>query len=369
MSPTLRSARMASGRPLVALAGLLACWVAARIALWQVPAPPTAYRLPPASLFRTAPQPRPPSALLVERRAPLIKPRLVATLLANSARTRDNGPSQSNFEALNAFPVKVRDPLPVFEERAIQPEGARPPRLGETGSSPSAVSAGDVSLPARALPARRWSGDAWVALRDGGGLFGGEVFGPTYGASQAGAVLRYDLVPGARHRPAAYTRAVQALGAARDTDLAAGISVRLLPGLPLTAHAEARASRRAGAVTVRPAAFVTAGIDDVPLPLGIRGRGYVQGGYLGGPDATAFADGSGVAERKLLSRGKTMLGAGAGVWGGAQRGAARFDLGPSASLRFPLGEGSARLTLDYRLRAAGQAAPASGAALTLAAGF
>jgi hypothetical protein len=52
------------------------------------------------------------------------------------------------------------------------------------------------------------------------------------------------------------------------------------------------------------------------------------------------------------------------------RGAARLgDIGPSASLRFPLDGGSARLAIDYRHRIAGNAAPASGVALTLSAGF
>lgn len=192
---------------------------------------------------------------------------------------------------------------------------------------------------------------------------------PVYGASQAGAVLRYELVPGSRHRPTAYARAVQALVGGRESDFAAGFAARPLAGVPLAAHVEARLTRRGEAVDIRPAAFVTTGFDEAPLPLGMRARGYAQAGYVGGRDATGFADGSVVAERRLLGRGETELGAGAGLWGGAQRGAARLDLGPSASLRFPLGGGTVRIGVDYRLRVAGNAEPASGAALTLSAGF
>lgn len=63
------------------------------------------------------------------------------------------------------------------------------------------------------------------------------------------------------------------------------------------------------------------------------------------------------------------LRAGAGVWGGAQKGSARLDVGSSASMNVKLGAVSARLAVDYRLRAAGDAEPGSGAAFTLTTGF
>ena len=120
---------------------------------------------------------------------------------------------------------------------------------------------------------------------------------------------------------------------------------------------------------LRPAAFVSGGLEDAPLAADITMRGYAQAGYVAGRDATAFADGSLIAEKPLWRDRNAVLTAGAGAWGGAQRGAARLDLGPTASLRFRLGETSARLSADYRLRVGGNAEPASGAALTLSAGF
>lgn len=145
--------------------------------------------------------------------------------------------------------------------------------------------------------------------------------------------------------------------------------MRPLAGLPVTAHGEARLARRGAKLEVRPAAFVSGGFDDAPLAAGITTRGYAQAGYVGGRDATAFADGSLVAEKPLWRERENALSTGAGLWAGAQRGASRLDLGPSASLRFRLGEGSARISVDYRQRIAGNAEPASGAALTLSAGF
>jgi hypothetical protein len=215
----------------------------------------------------------------------------------------------------------------------------------------------------------RWSSDVWLAIREGGAtLLGSGSFAPAYGASQAGAVLRYRLAPASRYAPAVYARVVHALDR-REGDLAAGIAARVAAGAPVTAHVEARARRRGERVDIGPAAFIAAGLDEAVLPFGVRARGYAQGGYVGGRDATAFADGSLVAEREALRKGELAADLGLGLWGGAQRRASRLDIGPSASVRFPLGDGSGRLAVDYRVRVAGNATPASGAALTLSAGF
>lgn len=238
-----------------------------------------------------------------------------------------------------------------------------------TGQPPaSAPPSSGFSLPG---PGRsRWSADAWLAWHSGShskGPFGSVT--PVYGASQAGALLRYDLAPASRNRPAAYIRGVGALAPVREQDLAVGLAARPIAGLPFTAHGEMRLSRRQGGTVLRPAAFVSGGLEDATLAAGVTARGYAQAGYVGGRDATAFADGSVIAEKPLWRDRGTTLTAGAGTWGGAQRGAARLDIGPSASLRFRLGEGIARLSADYRVRVAGNAEPAAGAALTLAAGF
>ena len=193
--------------------------------------------------------------------------------------------------------------------------------------------------------------------------------GPAYGGSQAGAVLRYALLPASPHDPGVYARILSALGTPHHSDLAAGVSARLLPGAPLIAHVEARATRSGGEVHLRPAAFLSGGMDSAPIARGFTASGYAQAGYVGGRDATLFADGSLIAERAMWRRDDSALSVGAGLWGGAQRGAARLDLGPRATFRFRLGEGAARVALDYRLRVAGDGQPPSSVAVTLAAGF
>lgn len=61
---------------------------------------------------------------------------------------------------------------------------------------------------------------------------------------------------------------------------------------------------------------------------------------------------------------------GAGVWAGGQNGAVRLDIGPRVSIPLNLGKSvSSRIAIDWRMRVAGNASPASGPALTIASSF
>lgn len=215
-----------------------------------------------------------------------------------------------------------------------------------------------------------WRIDAWLLLREGGTstLIGG-ARPASYGASQAGAVIAYRLAPSSKHDPAIYARASKALVTAGEAEAALGMRAKPVGGLPVTVHAELRATEYAGRVRLRPAAFVSTGIDDAPVPLGLEASGYAQAGYVAGDFATAFADGRIDLTRDVADNDFTSLSAGVGAWGGAQRGAARVDIGPTLKLDFGLGDGQARLAADYRFRVAGNAEPSSGAAITLSAGF
>lgn len=230
-----------------------------------------------------------------------------------------------------------------------------------------------------AAPALRWSADGWILWRQGGngypslpgaGLSARSGTGGAYGASQAGIVVRYRLAPGSPLRPVLYARGTSALRAPHGEELAAGIALRPVQGVPAAINAELRATRRAdGMVALRPAAGVVSEFPPLPLPLGLRSEAYLAAGYVGGRDATAFVDGQLRVEARLAAAGPVELRAGGGAWGGAQRGAHRLDLGPAVTLALPLGPAGARLSADWRFRVAGAAAPGNGAALTLSAGF
>ncbi|HET9629190.1 MAG TPA: hypothetical protein VFP14_06865 [Novosphingobium sp.] len=379
------------GQPLVVLAVLLTGWVGARALAWNLlpdepdivavagldqqaltpppiralsvgaagttrnrvaavhasvqPAPPLAPApgaLPPMwqdQPLRPVPPPRADFALIPLAEAPVVRPGV-------EQRMATAGGHQLLWLAAAAM-------LPLPADVAARVDGARAP---VTSIAP--------------LP--RWSADGWLFLRRGGSVatFPRLSGGGTYGASQAGAVLRYRIAPADPHRPALYLRGAGALNGTREQEVALGLAARPLAGVPVAAMAELRATRNAQGLSARPALALVTELPPQRLPLGFTGEAYVQGGYVGGRFATAFIDGLARAERNFATVEGAEVHAGGGIWGARQRGAARLDVGPVASVRLRLGDtASARLEADWRFRVAGGASPGSGPALTLSAGF
>ena len=148
-----------------------------------------------------------------------------------------------------------------------------------------------------------------------------------------------------------------------------GFSFRPIPGLPVRLMTEGRVTRTSSGTIIRPAAALVSELPPARLPLGTRAEAYLQAGYVGGRGATAFVDGQARLEKPLVRASSFELRAGGGVWGGAQRGASRLDVGPTATVSFHVGPVGTRLSADYRWRVAGNAAPGSGPVVTLSAGF
>jgi len=218
------------------------------------------------------------------------------------------------------------------------------------------------------VPAKRWSGDAWLLLRE-------DTTTPitsgrgSYGQSQVGAVLRYRIAPSSGHRPAAFVRASTALVEAGKPEVAAGLAARPVPRVPVALAAEARVSELHDGTAVRSAVFGYSEFPPLDLPAGVRGEAYVQGGYVGGRYSSAFVDGQVRVDRAIARLGPAELRAGGGAWGGAQEGAKRFDIGPAATIAVALGGAPLRMSADWRFRVAGDANPSSGPALTVSTGF
>lgn len=382
------------GQPLVVFSALLGGWLLLRVLLWETPfsqvrpSYPLAETPPASAVVAPPPANAPASASAAPSYAVPTAPRVPAPYGASPP-----GP----LEAAAPAPLPLLF-LAAFARFDLRPQAApaRAPAMRIVGQhwllaaafshlelppeivayfegANSTLAAGDRPLLGRIAPARepanRWSGDAWLLWR--GDSAGPVVSGsPSYGRSQAGAVLRYRLAPSSGHRPAAYVRAGRALSGASETEIAAGFAARPLPGLPLSVAAEMRALGGAAGREVRPAVFAVTELPTVRLPFGLRGEAYAQGGYVGGDYATAFVDGQARIDARVLRLGDgAELRAGAAAWGGAQKRAARLDLGPSAALTFRIGKTRTRLAVDYRLRVSGDAEPDSGPALTFSAGF
>ena len=245
------------------------------------------------------------------------------------------------------------------------------PRLAQSDDvapqpvAPARPSAVDTAL----ASVRRWSADAWVLVREGGSGRASAAEQPSYGRSQAGAVLRYRLAPSSAHAPQAYARVNSAIERPRDAELAGGLSARPFPRVPVRVAAEVRVIDAEGGADVRPAAYVITEFPPLDLPLGARGEVYAQAGYVGGDFGTPFIDGQARVTRDFARIGRATVSAGAAAWGGAQKDASRLDVGPTAAVSFSIGEVFSRLSIDYRVRVAGDAEPASGPVLTLSTGF
>lgn len=165
-------------------------------------------------------------------------------------------------------------------------------------------------------------------------------------------------------------RTTSTLGVMRDSAAALGFSARPLAHVPVMTAVEGRLTQAGGGNVIQPIAMAVTELPPIALPLNLRAEAYAQGGYVGGKYATPFADGQLRIDHGLFQLGPVETRLGGGAWGGIQKGASRLDVGPSATLAFPLGgQTYGRLAFDWRFRVAGDAAPGSGPAVTLSAGF
>ena len=383
------------GRPVVAMVVVLAVWVSLRLAFWQSPLllQEVSSELTLADPGETLAAYSAAGAEVWERRArlerdfqPLVTIKL-AKLSKGGARewvadagTEPNGlatetalgPSRSAALAVPGG-VGCNEFLRASNDRCSAPSPQRGEILRADRQATALASAAAMADPVFApMPsaASRWLASSWLFWRDDS--LGGRqaATSPNYGRSQAGAVLAYQLAPESMHRPQGYVRATTALEGPRERDLAAGVSARPLHDVPLRFAAEGRLSLRDGASELRPAAFVVTELAPFALPAQMMGEVYAQAGWVGGEFATGFVDAQMRLTRALAQSHGFALSAGGGAWAGAQKGTRRVDVGPSVSASFRVGdEVYGRLSADYRVRVAGNAAPASGPALTLSAGF
>lgn len=389
------------GQPILMLVAVLGSWVAARAAMWhpelgdsppppgedadaspQANAPRKVAALArvvrevqaeetssaPAQFSATIPADRTASLELAAAReieAATAIPDPQAQLL-----TAEKSPSRDWAEAA---PVSGQGDNPAFAAQAsFDPSDVSGPNAGAQFQTAAFAAApfppATPSAPGSVPRKSRWSGDFWLLLREDTTTAVTSGRG-SYGQSQVGAVLRFDLLPSSDYRPTAYLRASQALAGADESEVAAGLAARPIPSVPITLAAELRTSIVNGDVELRPAAFAYTELAPCDLPLGFTAEAYVQAGYVGGDFATAFADGQLRAEREVVRLGPATLSAGGGSWGGAQKGAERLDIGPAMTFKIDAGAAAARLSLDWRFRVAGDAEPSSGPALTISAGF
>lgn len=349
------------GQPLLALGFLFAGWTVLRIALWEAP-------------------PRLAFAHNV--------PSVPATTSATSQHALPSNPAQTLARARHRRPGTLRE---VHEPAPPAPQAMPWPQAIVQASILNPAHA--LAIPPRRQPARRkppedefyeplvekddprWSGENWVLMRAGSGDAAQAPGAASYGASQAGAIVRYRLGRGEVGSSYAYLRTSLAINApGQDREVALGFGMRPMRKLPLRVLVEARLQdTKASPMQVRPVATVITELPWQRLPLGFRAEAYGQAGYAGGRAATPFFDAQALLDRLLrgMVPRNNDLRVGAGVWAGGQEGAVRLDAGPRLSFRVDPGRlaGPSRVALDWRFRLAGNARPDSGPAITVTSAF
>lgn len=342
--------------------------------------------LPGAEIFQIDPSEAKPPPLIATQ-FPAIEPLAPATADAASADLRYAGfsypdrPSEQRTIVLpvyyaptahaapSAAPTRIANLLPepraqFFSAIPVLDEWPLS-RIAATSMPPLQSR---VVTPAQSVPAALKKGGidrlqltAWALLRaQSAGIAGSQSLasGGSLGASQAGARLTYNFT----RQLAATIRSSSDVGR-RGGEVAAGVRIQPVAGIPIWIDAERRQRiGRYGGGRSAFALFFEGGVYGRPMPLHFLLDAYLQGGVVGFRSRDRFIDGGLTLTRPVYKR----FSAGAGVWGGAQPGLYRVDAGPRVTMRV---RDNLRVHLDWRQRLAGNAAPGSGPAITLAADF
>lgn len=200
----------------------------------------------------------------------------------------------------------------------------------------------------------RLTGSAWMLAR--GDDVAAVATNGLLGGSQAGARLLY-RVGGSAAQPLSFSARLSGPLRRAGAEAALGIEWQPMRGVPLRLLAERR-QRLNGDGRSAFAAIAHGGVSDLPVAQGLRLEAYAQAGIVGARNRDLFADGAITLVRPLS---KSRFAVGAGLWGGAQPGSSRLDVGPRLTTTLPAASRHVRVSLDWRLRVAGLAAPSSGA--------
>ena len=218
-----------------------------------------------------------------------------------------------------------------------------------------------VDPPKQTWRRKSLQGAAWIVWRpDAAGQPLGT--GGQLGGSQAGA--RIFLPVALKDRLRLSLRAYAPLEQLTAYEVAPGISLRPFAAIPIELVAERRlhAGRQTQDAT---SVFLAGGGSSTKQGSAWRADVYAQAGMVGLQPPMLFADGAATVRRSVGGRRAIGL----GLWGGIQPGLKRLDIGPSATTMIGPSSFNKRLTLDWRVRVAGDARPGSGIAITMSKDF
>jgi hypothetical protein len=214
----------------------------------------------------------------------------------------------------------------------------------------------------------QWSISGWLLARSAESQSGFATNG-SLGGSQIGVRLQRKLLQSADGTSLSLNFRVSApLSTKIGAEGAIGVSIRTATKQPIDFIVERRIPfGKDGRSDF--AAIVATGFDDVPIGRGLLASAYGQSGIVGFSQPDFFVNGAARLEHDLIPKSRLKIRLGAGVWGAAQPGLSRLDVGPLVSVRFPIAKTNMRVSAEWRQRIAGNADPASGPALTIGTDF
>ncbi len=332
--------------PLRFLALVLAGWICLRVAA-----------LMPWSEKAAADAPQPVASRTI---APSSNP-LRAPALAVSALGAPPSVQQRGWRPLVARSRPAR-PFVAPASATGDPEAASRPPLRPTAlTAPIPAAVWPLAPSGGTSGSDRWSASAWLSVRESGQ--GSLAAAGTLGGSQAGLRVGYRLNRDTA-RPLSLSGRLYAPLEAKGAEAVLGVEWKPLADVPVRLLAERR-QRLSGDGRSAFAILAYGGVSEARVAGPLRLDAYAQAGMVGLRSNDLFADGAATVSLPL---GRNVQ-AGIGLWGAAQPGVSRLDAGPQVSLRLPVSAANMRLSAGYRVRVAGDALPASGPALTLAADF
>lgn len=279
--------------------------------------------------------------------------------------------SSQQHEPVPAPPSLYSQPASRNQVNLGQPIGnlsalAHRPRDGEQSAGPAwQVPPPGTLFDQQGQPATdRWHLGFWALWRAGGGPGRAAIDG-RLGGSQIGARLDFDLTPGAPGRVASYARVSTAMNRPASPEAAVGLSYQPARRLPLTIALERRIALGPGGRNAN-SLYAAGGFGPKAIGPSLTAEAYVQAGLVGFRATDGFVDGKLAVLTPLRHTG---IQVGMSVSGGAQPHVSRVDIGPEIQFRLPLPNAAARLSLEWRERIVGNAAPPSGPAITLATDF
>ena len=352
------------GRPFAYVALTLSVWVGARVMMSagvQVTAAPIA--------FATAAEPLVTQGLATGARKIAFSNDLPKLRAIRPIQRHRRRPITNNFRLTPAQDPWQDGGRPLGLQALWVAEISKPQSAGrDTPPSIALALTGEAGPPKnrpRAPP--NWGGEVYAYSFWRFSTGSGSVLAPSaqYGGSQSGIIGSIDPF-------GAPDRGLRLLARGSMTpngeERAVSLGLRWRPAInwPLSISAERRFRTDA---PDQLAAYLAGGVDALPIAGRWSLDTFGQAGYVTGQNGGGFFDAQARISHPLIPISGVPLSAGAGAWAGGQKGARRLDFGPTLSAKVDTGPTSLLIQLDWRLRAAGNAEPKNGLALTVSTGF